>query len=134
MTIPPLNGGLPINIVPSHVFKHVTKMILLKLKKKVNMHNIIQSSSLCLSLVGRSFCIFTSLPAIPQCFHFCLFDFTGCLQCFLLVVYFSVNSFNSLKHLLLNKDGIKSHNPLEKYFSMQSVKGGADKNPTEKFN
>ena len=36
--------------------------------------------------------------------------------------------------MLLNKDGIKSHNPLEKYFSMQRVKGGADKNPTEKFN
>ena len=35
---------------------------------------------------------------------------------------------------MLNRDGINSHKRLEKYLSIQRAKGGADKNPTEKFN
>ena len=53
---------------------------------------------------------------------------------FLFVLYFSVNAFISLRCLVLNRDGINSHKRLEKYLSIQRVKGGADKNRTEKFN
>ena len=63
MTIEPLTRGVRMNIVPFHVFKHVTKIILLKLKKKFDMHNTIQSSELSVYFVGRS--IFISLFVIP---------------------------------------------------------------------
>ena len=68
MTIEPLTRGLCMNIVPFLVFKHVTKMILLKLKKKVDMHNTIQRSYLSAYFVGRS--IFISLLVITLVFPF----------------------------------------------------------------
>ena len=57
-------------------------------------------------------------------------------------MYFLVNSLIAIGRLLLYEDGVKfllseklSQDPLEKYFSKQRAKGGADENPTlEMFN
>ena len=122
---------LHMSIVAFNFLTLVTKMMLSKLKVKLNMHNIEKKYSPGY-LMGRLCCIFISLAVIWQ-FSYLVFLTLDNVVLF----YFSVNSFIELGCLLLNEDGVKflfseklSQDSLEECFLKQQATGGVDENLT----